>query len=137
MCSRMSKIGAALHLETLPFSQAVSIARVAERWGVPANAPDLPEWRGPVAQRWTPVGTFSVEGSDFMVVKRNPSPTATTLTPREKLTARLAGEGLANKEIAAQLGIATGTVGVLVGRALRKLGVRRRELRALLDTKLA
>ncbi|MGK2949878.1 MAG: LuxR C-terminal-related transcriptional regulator [Acidimicrobiales bacterium] len=48
------------------------------------------------------------------------------LSPRERQIALLAAAGLADKEIAAQLGISSRTVGNLLARAYRKLAVDRR-----------
>lgn len=48
------------------------------------------------------------------------------LTPRELQVAALLAEGLRNKEIGEQLGIATGTAKIHVEHILGKLGVERR-----------
>ena len=51
---------------------------------------------------------------------------AGVLTPREAELARLVGEGLRNKEIAARLGLAEGTVKMHLVRVFGKLGVTNR-----------
>jgi DNA-binding NarL/FixJ family response regulator len=51
---------------------------------------------------------------------------AGVLTPREAELARLVGEGLRNKEIAARLGISEGTVKIHLHRIYDKLGVSSR-----------
>ncbi|MBJ7356528.1 AAA family ATPase [Nocardioides sp.] len=51
---------------------------------------------------------------------------ADALTPAEETTARLAAEGLSNKQIARRTGVSVGTVEAHLGRAYLKLGVRSR-----------
>ena len=51
---------------------------------------------------------------------------ADALTPAEETTARLAAEGLSNKQIARRTGVSVGTVEAHLGKAYLKLGVRSR-----------
>lgn len=55
-----------------------------------------------------------------------PSSPLTGLTPREAEVARLASDGLTNREISQRLQIASDTVKTHVSRILAKLGCRRR-----------
>ncbi len=91
-------------------------------------------WKALVDARWSLVDHFERGGSKYLVAHRNdcqPAPLA-LLTERERQVVALAAMGHSNKSIAYDLGIATSTVGVLVSRALRRLGLRsRRELRTL------
>jgi DNA-binding CsgD family transcriptional regulator len=61
------------------------------------------------------------------------------LTPAEERIARLAAEGRANKEIAAQLFLTVGTVKTTLIRTYRKLGISTREdlAPALAETRAA
>jgi DNA-binding CsgD family transcriptional regulator len=108
---------------------AMTRARRGGREGDPDRA--LARWKALVDARWSLVDHFERDGSYYLVAHRNdcqPAPVA-LLTERERQVVALATMGFANKEIAYELGLATSTVGVLVGRAMRRLGVRsRREL---------
>lgn len=88
-------------------------------------------WKALVDARWSLVDHFERGGGHYLVAHRNdcqPAPMA-LLTQRERQVVALAAMGYSNKAIAYDLGIATSTVGVLVSRALRRLGLRsRREL---------
>lgn len=90
-------------------------------------------WKALVDARWSLVDHFERGGSRYVVAHRNdcqPAPLA-LLTERERQVVALAAMGHSNKSIAYELGIATSTVGVLVSRALRRLGLKsRRELRS-------
>lgn len=112
---------------------AVSAARGKKRLDDPEKA--VATWRALVDARWSLVDHFERGGSHYLVAHRNdcqPAPLA-LLTERERQIVALAAMGHANKAIAYDLGIATSTVGVLLSRALRRLGLRsRRELRSVL-----
>ncbi len=90
-------------------------------------------WKALVDARWSLVDHFERDGSHYLVAHRNdcqPAPMS-LLTERERQVAALAAMGFSNKAIAYNLGIATSTVGVLMSRALARLGLRsRRELAA-------
>ncbi len=104
-------------------------ARGAHRWSTPERA--VAAWKGLVDARWSLVDHFERDGSHYVVAHRNDPMMApiALLTERERQVVALAALGLANKVIAYELGIATSTVGVLLGRAMTRLGVHsRREL---------
>ena len=63
------------------------------------------------------------------------APALDTLTPREREILALVGQGRANKEIAAELGISERTARTHVSHVLRKLGVSSRTQAALLATR--
>ena len=90
-------------------------------------------WKGLVDARWSLVDHVGPDGSSCLVAHRNDLLSAAIglLTERERQVVALAAMGLANKVIAYELGIATSTVGVLVSRAVARLGVSSR--RELLD----
>jgi DNA-binding CsgD family transcriptional regulator len=99
----------------------------------------IARWKALVDARWSLVDHFERDGRRYLLAQRNDCETAplALLTERERQVAALAAMGHANKVIAYELGIATSTVGVLVSRALRRLGLRsRRELRALTRPRL-
>jgi DNA-binding NarL/FixJ family response regulator len=113
-------------------AEALAVARGRKRFEDPDEA--IAAWKALVDARWSLVDHFERDGSHYLVARRNDCKVApmATLTHRERQVAALAAMGYSNKEIAYDLGIATSTVGVLVSRALARLGLRsRRELRAL------
>jgi DNA-binding CsgD family transcriptional regulator len=79
------------------------------------------------------VDRFESDGKRFVLAIRNP-PQLTdprALTERERQVAHLVAQGTSNKMIAYSLGISESTVATQLARALRKLGLRRREELAL------
>ncbi len=110
----------------------VAAARGKKRLDDPDKA--LATWKALVDARWSLVDHFERGGSQYLVAHRNecqPAPLA-LLTERERQVVALAAMGHANKSIAYDLGIATSTVGVLLSRALKRLGLRsRRQLQGL------
>jgi DNA-binding CsgD family transcriptional regulator len=91
----------------------------------------LAVWRALVESRWSLVDHFERDGRRYLLAQRNDphAPPVALLTDRERQVVALAALGHANKAIAYELGITVSTVGVLLGRAARRLGVRsRREL---------
>src|SRR5215213_1734673 len=50
-------------------------------------------------------------------------PCSLALTPHQREIALLIGQGLTNREIAAQLGTTPGSIGVQIGRIVRRLGL--------------
>ena len=82
---------------------------------------------GLVDGRWTIVDTFDLEGRRYVVALPNDaSSVASELTAREREVVELIGRGLSNKEVAFTLGVSVGTVGALLHRCTRKLGVSSR-----------
>ena len=88
----------------------------------------LATWRGLVAGRWSVVDRFESNGRQYWVAHPNApdAPDPRSLTARERQVAGFVALGQSNKLIAYELGISTSTVGVLVARAAKKLGVRSR-----------
>jgi DNA-binding CsgD family transcriptional regulator len=112
----------------------LAAARGRKRLDDPNDA--IATWRALVDARWSLVDHFERDGSRFLVARRNdhqPAPLA-LLTQRERQVVALARMGQSNKAIAYDLGIATSTVGVLVSRALQRLGLRSRRDLARLRT---
>jgi DNA-binding CsgD family transcriptional regulator len=90
---------------------------------------DVAAWKALVEARWSLVDHFEHDGNFYMVAHRNDAAAAPIrlLTERERQVVALAAMGLANKMIAYELGIATSTVGVLVARAVARVGARSRK----------
>jgi DNA-binding CsgD family transcriptional regulator len=90
-------------------------------------------WKVLVENRWSLLDHFERDGRRYLLACRNaPSaPAGVVLTPRERQVVLLAARGHSNKLIGYELGIAASTVGVLLGRAAVRLGVKSR--RALID----
>jgi DNA-binding CsgD family transcriptional regulator len=107
--------------------RAMESARGTLRRRAPAEA--LKEWRGLVAARWSLVDEFQENGRRYIVARENAAdaPDFDRLTQRERQVVAFASLGHANKLIAYELGIATSTVGVLLSRAMAKLGLRSRK----------
>jgi DNA-binding CsgD family transcriptional regulator len=103
------------------------------------TAPDraVAAWKALIDARWSLVDHFERDGSFYVVAHRNDpeAPPIQLLTERERQVVALAAMRLPNKVIGYELGIATSTVGVLLGRAVARLGARSR--RELIDTYLA
>ncbi len=107
-------------------ARAIDRARARRR-----SAPDeaLAAWRALTEGRWSLVDRFESDGRHFLIARPNaPRPTvgARGLTAREACIVALAARGRSNKLIAYELGLSIGTVGTLLSRAARKLGVRSR-----------
>lgn len=118
----------------------VTLASVRGRRRLDDPEKAIAAWKALVDARWSLVDHFERGGRQYLVAHRNdcqPAPLA-LLTERERQVVALAAMGHSNKSIAYDLGIATSTVGVLVSRALRRLGLRsRHELRRLYLTQRA
>jgi DNA-binding CsgD family transcriptional regulator len=82
-------------------------------------------WRTMVSGEWSLVDWYDHDGKRFLLAQENqiPGPTNRALTRREEQVVACAAMGHSNKLIAYDLGLSTGTVAVLLGRAARKLGV--------------
>lgn len=88
----------------------------------------LAVWRALIESRWSLVDHFESDGRRYLLAQRNDphAPPIALLTDRERQVVALVALGHANKTIAYELGIAVSTVGVLLGRAARRLGVSSR-----------
>ena len=86
------------------------------------------EWRTLVRGEWSMVDYFDGDGRRYVLAQSNEPSLAPIdlLSQRERQVVALAAIGHANKMIGYELGIAVSTVGVLLGRAARKLGTRTR-----------
>lgn len=82
-------------------------------------------WRAMVRGEWTLVDWVDHDGKRFLLAHDNPIQRAErrALTRREQQVVACAAMGHSNKLIAYDLGLSTGTVSVLLGRAAKKLGV--------------
>lgn len=85
-------------------------------------------WRAMVGARWSLVDHFERDGKRYLVAVRNEAPidALRQLSLRERQVVGFALLGHANKVIAYELGVSPSTVGVLLGRANRKLGLASR-----------
>lgn len=95
----------------------------------PAAASEL--WRTMVDAEWSLVDWVDHDGKRFILAEENRVPASSQrrrrpLTEREEQVVACAAMGHTNKLIAYDLGISTGTVSVLLGRAAKKLGVTNR-----------
>jgi DNA-binding CsgD family transcriptional regulator len=101
-------------------------ARTQLRRDQPAEAVNT--WRGLVAGRWSLVDEFSSSGKRYVLARRNDVAVAgpESLTVRERQAVGYAALGHSNKLIAYEMGISDSTVGVLLHRAARRLGVSSR-----------
>ncbi|MBX3249302.1 MAG: helix-turn-helix transcriptional regulator [Myxococcales bacterium] len=106
--------------------RAIERARGPRR-ATPDEALDL--WQGLVRGRWSLVDRWESDGRRYVVARHNPPPSVDPrrLSKREAQVVELAARGHANKYIGYALGLQESTVSTLVGRALRKLGMCRRE----------
>ncbi|CAN5437553.1 hypothetical protein BH09MYX1_BH09MYX1_16080 [soil metagenome] len=107
-------------------AKAIDRARGKLRRFDPDEASSL--WRAMVRSEWSLVDWFDHDGKRFLLAHDNriaprPSP---KLTPREHQAVACAAMGHSNKLIAYDLGLAAGTVSVLLTRAAAKLGVSTR-----------
>jgi DNA-binding CsgD family transcriptional regulator len=81
-------------------------------------------WRGLLSGRWDVVDHFDADGRRFIIGRRCPSAQAAPvarLSDRERAACSAAAFGQSNKVIAAEMGIALSTAGMLLLRATRKL----------------
>jgi len=82
-------------------------------------------WRAMVCGEWTLVDWHDHDGKRFLLAHENciPGRSKQTLSHREEQVVACAAMGHSNKLIAYDLGLSTGSVAVLLGRAARKFGV--------------
>lgn len=82
-------------------------------------------WRAMVRGEWSLVDWVDHDGKRFLLAHDNRVPVSVRkpLTDREEQVVSCAAMGHANKLIAYDLGLSTGTVSVLLARAAKKLGV--------------
>jgi len=82
-------------------------------------------WRGLVAGRWSLVEHFERDGNRYYLAHKNDPELAQdrTLTQRERQVLGYAELGHSNKLIAYELGLSSSTVGMLLSRARKKLGI--------------
>ena len=115
-------------------AMAIARARGPLRRRDPERA--VAQWRALVDATWSLVDRFERDGKHYLVAYRN-EPAAgaiAQLSERERQVTALAAAGHANKMIGYELGIAVSTVGVLLGRAARRLNLgTRAELVALYE----
>jgi DNA-binding CsgD family transcriptional regulator len=106
-------------------ARAIERARAKRRI---ASDDAVAAWRALAEGRWSLVDRFESDGRHFLVARKNPPLPASTkkLTEREACVVALAALGRTNKLIAYELGLSIGTVGTLLSRAAKKLGVRSR-----------
>jgi DNA-binding NarL/FixJ family response regulator len=118
-------------------ARAAQRARGPLREGDPDRALGL--WRGLVEARWSFIDRFDAGGRRYLVAIRNDPRVAhpRALTERERQVVALAAVGRANKNIAYELGLSLGVVGLYLNSAMRKLKVASRvelvRLRSMLD----
>jgi DNA-binding CsgD family transcriptional regulator len=86
-------------------------------------------WQALLVGQYTLVESMERNGRRLVLAVRCRTPRP-SLTEREMAVAVSAARGFANKKIAAELGVATGTVGVHLAAALRKLGCPNRRVLA-------
>ncbi|HEU4405561.1 MAG TPA: LuxR C-terminal-related transcriptional regulator, partial [Polyangiaceae bacterium] len=79
-------------------------------------------WTG----NWFLVDHFDDDGRRFLVARRYGHGVRQGLSSRQWQVAQLVAEGLANKQIAHELGLAESTVATYLAQAMAKLGVRSR-----------
>jgi DNA-binding CsgD family transcriptional regulator len=91
-------------------------------------------WEGLAQGRLSFVDSFDSEGRRYLIARVNPltNGAPSRLSQRERQIAGLVASGHSNKSIAYELGLSPATVAVLLGRALRKLGVGSRVVLARL-----
>jgi DNA-binding CsgD family transcriptional regulator len=110
---------------------ALAMDRARSRQGRRDSLQAIQSWQGLVGPGWTLVEHFERDGRRYILAidNRPKGPSFELLSVRERELVRLAVRGLANKEIAFSLGLASSTVRVLMARAAAKVGVHsRREL---------
>ncbi len=84
-------------------------------------------WQQIQGGEWPAIDGFVLNGRRFLRARRAAwTPKWSALSAREREVVAHAAQGGSNKTIAAQLGLATSTVGGHITRAMRKIGVTTR-----------
>jgi DNA-binding CsgD family transcriptional regulator len=106
---------------------ATTLSRLRRSRRDPERA--VSQWKALVDARWSLVDHFERDGKHFLLAERNEPLVGgiALLSERERQVVALAALGNANKMIAYELGISVSTVGVLLARAAKRLGVRSRK----------
>jgi DNA-binding CsgD family transcriptional regulator len=107
--------------------QRMETARGRLRKTDPAGAVDA--WKGLVASRWSLLEQFERGGQRYIVARRNDATVSgvDVLSERERQAVGYAALRHSNKMIAYEMGLAANTVGVLLHRAAKKIGVASRD----------
>jgi DNA-binding NarL/FixJ family response regulator len=107
-------------------AKSIDRARGKMRRLDPTAASEL--WQAMVRGEWSLVDWFDHDGKRFLLAQDNRVEVAVRkeLTERELQVVACAAMGHSNKLIAYDLGVSTGTVAVVLGRAAKKLGVSSR-----------
>jgi DNA-binding CsgD family transcriptional regulator len=121
--SKLAQAREALHAAVIGIGRA--------RGSLRRRDPDksVEQWRALADARWSLIEHFEKDGKHYLLAQRNDPSTAPieVLSDRERQVVALVALGQTNKLVAYELGIASSTVSVLLGRACRKLGVRTRD----------
>jgi DNA-binding CsgD family transcriptional regulator len=106
---------------------ATTLSRLRRSRRDPERA--VSQWKALVDARWSLVVHFERDGKHVLLAERNEPLVGgiALLSERERQVVALAALGNANKMIAYELGISVSTVGVLLARAAKRLGVRSRK----------
>jgi DNA-binding NarL/FixJ family response regulator len=108
---------------------AAQIDAARTRSGRSHGSDALASWHPLTSARWTLVDAFEQGGKRYVVARENQAEVTgfDALTDRERQIVVHAALGLSNKEIAYTLGISDATVRVLMARAAKRFGVRKRK----------
>lgn len=103
--------------------RAIDRARAAEFRNAEGDILDI--WNGIIDGRWSLFDHIDTDGRRYVVLVETgePTPSERQLSSRESEVCLLAAEGLANKEIAYELGVSLSSVATLLRRGLEKLGI--------------
>lgn len=105
--------------------RAAASAAVRQQ-ATPGHARSVDLWHAFWTGDWYLVDYFDAGGRRFLVARRYKSASRQALSSRQWQVAELVAGGLANKQIAHELGLAESTVATYLAQAMAKLGVRSR-----------